>query len=431
MWGRGRNVVGGEGGRGVWLGDMSDDVLMDDGKSAAAERAELPGTVTRFDFGKGRTLWLLGTAHVSKESVADVRRCVEAVRPDVIGIELCQPRYEGIRNPEAWKKTNLFQVVRQGRSLFLLAQLLLQSFYRRLGSQLETEPGAEMMEGAREAERTGARLELIDRRIDLTLRRTWRHLGWWQKCRMAWMLITSVFGGDEEITAEDVEELKSRDQMESMMGAMGEEFPAVKRVLIDERDQYLAERLRQVAEGGAERILAVVGAGHVPGIVRHLEGEAHDLAALEEVPPKGVWAKVWPWLIPAGVLALIAWGFWHGGVERGVDSVTLWCVVNAVCAGVGSLLALPHPLTVVAAAVAAPITSLNPTIAAGWVAGLVECWLRPPAVKDFESLPTDMLKFGTFVRNPVMRVLLVVVLANLGSTLGTVVAIPWIASLGH
>lgn len=389
--------------------------------------AALPPTVTPYVFPDGRKLYLLGTAHVSRQSVDDVKTCVAALHPDVIGIELCQPRYEGFRNPDRWKQTNLFQVIRQGKALFLLAQLLLQSFYRRLGDQLETEPGAEMMEGARQADATGARLELIDRRIDLTLKRTWRHLSFLQKCRMAWMLISSLFASDD-ISAEDVEALKSRDQMDSMMGAMGEQFPAVKRVLIDERDMYLAERLRRLPPESSRVILAVVGAGHVPGIVRNL-GETRDLTALEALPPPTAWARLWPWLLPAAVVALVAWGFWQGGAERAIDSMAVWCAVNAACAALGCLLALPHPLTLLVAALAAPITSLNPTIAAGWVAGLAEVWLRPPAVKDFESLPADMLGFRSFVRNPVMRILLVVVLTNLGSTVGTLVAIPWIASL--
>ncbi len=397
--------------------------------SPAPAPAALPDTVTAYDFPDGRKLYLLGTAHVSKRSVDDVKACVEALHPDVVAIELCPPRYEGQLNPEAWKKTNLFQVIRQGKSMFLLAQLLLQAFYRRLGDKLETQPGAEMMAGARLAGETGARLELIDRRIDLTLRRTWRHLGFWQKCKMAWTMLGSLFASDE-IDAEDIEALKSRDQMDSMMGELAGQYPAVKRILIDERDQYLAERLRALPADTSKVVLAVVGAGHVPGILRSI-GTPRELAPLEALPPPSAAARALPWVIPAAVVALIAWGFWQGGFERGIDSITIWCAVNAVCAGVGCLLALPHPLTLLAGAAAAPITSLNPTIAAGWVAGLVEAWLRPPAVRDFETLPTDMLGFRTFVRNPVMRILLVVVLTNLGSTIGTVAAIPWIASLGH
>jgi pheromone shutdown-related protein TraB len=374
---------------------------------------------------EGKTVYVVGTAHVSKKSVEDVRAAVEAVRPDAVAIELCEPRYKGMRGKAAWRETNLFRVIKEKKATFLLAQLIMQSFYRRLGKKLETEPGAEMMAGADAAAECGARLELIDRRIDVTLKRVWRHLGFGQRCKLACLMVGAMFG-DDEISEEDVEQLKEGDQMAGMMEGMGKAFPQIKKRLIDERDVYLGEKLRRV-EG--RRVVAVVGAGHVPGMVKAMH-EEHDLAELESLPPPGAWSKIWPWLIPVAVVALIAWGFWHGGVQRGIDSVLIWTGVNAALAGLGALLALAHPLTILVAAVAAPFTSLNPTVAAGWVAGLAEAWLRPPKVGDFEKLPEDMETVGRFIRNPVVRILLVVVLTNLGSTLGTAVAIPWIAGHG-
>lgn len=382
----------------------------------------LPSGTTRVEL-EGKTVYIVGTAHVSAQSVQDVRAAVAAVRPDVVAIELCEPRYQGLVKKAAWRNTNLFQLIKQKKATFLLAQLALQAFYRRLGKQLEVEPGAEMLAGAACAEETGARLELIDRRIDLTLKRVWRHLGFWQRIKLFGTLAGAMFSTDE-IAAADIEALKKQDQLEALMGEMGKSFPEIKKRLIDERDVYLAQKLR-AAPG--TRIVAVVGAGHVPGMLKSIQADA-PLAELESLPPPSRWSKIWPWLIPAAVVALIAWGFVHGGAERGVDSILIWVGVNGALAALGAALAWAHPLTILAAFVAAPITSLNPTIAAGWVAGLVEAWIRPPSVGDFEALPAAMENFRDFVRNPVVRILLVVALANLGSSLGTFTAIPWIAA---
>ena len=372
---------------------------------------------------EGKTIYIVGTAHVSAQSVQDVRAAVAAVRPDTIAIELCEPRYQGLVKKDAWRHTNIFQVIRQGKAMFLLAQLVLQSFYRRLGKQLEVEPGAEMLAGAACAEETGARLELIDRRIDTTLKRVWRHLGFWHRVKLFGVLVEAMFSS-EEIAGQDIEALKKQDQLEALMGEMGRAFPQIKKRLIDERDVYLAQKLR---ESAGTCIVAVVGAGHVPGMLEAIRRE-HSLAELESLPPASAWSKVWPWLIPAAVLALIAWGFFHGGTERGIDSILIWAGVTGTLGALGALGSRAHPLTILSAFLAAPITTLHPAIAAGWVAGLVEAWLRPPAVGDFESLPEALESFRGFIRNPVVRILLVVVLTNIGSSLGTFVAIPWIAS---
>ena len=384
--------------------------------------SSLPSSATEVVL-EGKTIWIVGTAHVSARSVQDVRDAVSFIRPDTVAIELCEPRYQGLVKKNAWSNTNLFDVIRQGKAMFLLAQLVMQSFYRRLGKQLEVEPGAEMLAGAACAEETGARLELIDRRIDITLKRIWRHLGFWQRIKLFGVLIESVFS-TEEIGGKDIEALKQQDQLESLMGEMGKAFPEIKKRLIDERDVYLAQKLR-AAPG--ERIVAVVGAGHVPGMLKSIRGTV-PLAELESLPPPSRWSKIWPWLIPAAVVALIAWGFLHGGKDHGVGSVFIWVGVNGVLAAAGAALALAHPLTILSAFVAAPITSLNPTIAAGWVAGLVQAWIRPPAVRDFESLPEALETFRGFIRNPVVRILLVVALTNVGSSIGTFAAIPWIAA---
>ena len=382
----------------------------------------MPSGATRVEL-EGKTVYIVGTAHVSAKSVQDVREAVAAVKPDVVAIELCEPRYQGLVKKEAWRHTNVFQVIRQGKAMFLLAQLVMQSFYRRLGRQLEVEPGAEMMAGAACAEETGAKLELIDRRIDVTLKRVWRHLGFWHRVKLFGLLVEAVFTSDE-IGNEDIEALKKQDQLEALMGQMGKAFPEIKKRLIDERDVYLAQKLRATP---GHCIVAVVGAGHVPGMLKAIQSDV-PVAELESLPPPSKWSKIWPWLIPAGVLALIAWGFFQGGAERGIDSIAIWVGVTGTLAALGALLAWPHPLTVLSAFLAAPLTTLHPALAAGWVAGLVEAWIRPPSVGDFEVLPEAMESLRKFVRNPVVRILLVVVTTNVGASIGTFVAIPWIAA---
>ena len=372
---------------------------------------------------EGGTAFIVGTAHVSAQSVRDVRETIAAVRPDAVAIELCAPRYEGLVKKSAWRDTNLFRVVKEGRATFLLAQLALQAFYRKIGKQLEVEPGAEMAAAAECAEQIGARIELIDRRIDVTLKRVWRHLGFWHRLKLFFTMAGAFFSSDE-IGGEDVEALKKSDQLEALMGEMGQAFPEIKKRLIDERDVYLAQKLRAVS--GA-RIVAVVGAGHVPGMIEAMR-RPMPLDELDSLPPPSRWSKIWPWLVPAAVLGLIAHGFVRGGAERGVDSILLWIGVNGVLSAAGAALAMAHPLAILAAFVAAPITSLNPSLAAGWVAGLVQAWIRPPSVGDFEALPEAMETLRGFLGNPVARILLVVALANVGSSIGTFVAIPWIAA---
>ncbi|MBP5787006.1 MAG: TraB/GumN family protein, partial [Kiritimatiellae bacterium] len=263
---------------------------------APAATPALPSSVVSLDL-EGKSVFLLGTAHVSRKSVDDVRAAAAALAPDTVAVELCEPRYRSLSDPNAWRDTALFKVVRQKKTAFLLAQLAMQAFYRRVGKRLETEPGAEMMEAARIANATGARLELVDRRIDLTLKRVWAALGFWQKTKLAGLLLSSLFSSGDEVSAEDVENLKQSDQLESAMAELGRAFPGVKSRLMDERAQDLAEKIRRAP---GTRVLAVVGAGHVPGILRNIRAP-RDLAPLEALPPPARWSRVWPWLITLAV----------------------------------------------------------------------------------------------------------------------------------
>jgi pheromone shutdown-related protein TraB len=383
----------------------------------------LPASVTRCSVA-GRAVYLIGTAHVSQASVDDVHTTVAAVKPDTIAIELCEPRYRSLVDRSAWRTMDIFKVLREGKAPLLLAQLLVSSFYRRLGEKLGVRPGAEMMAGAELAERTGAQLVLADRPIEVTLKRVWGYLGFWNKMRLATNLLGGLFISSEEIDADMVEGLKNRDQFEAVMDEFARALPQVKERLMDERDIFLAQKIR---EASGSVIVAVVGAGHVKGILTHI-GEDHPLEPLLRIPPPSLLPTVLKWAIPVSIVGLLAYGFFKGGAEHSMQSVYIWVVVNGALAALGALIALGHPLTVASSFLAAPLTSLNPFIAAGWVAGLVQAWAKKPTVSDFEDLPAAIGSLRGFWTNPVTRILLVVALANLGSTLGTVISGSWIAA---
>lgn len=382
----------------------------------------LPESVRRVTL-DGKNIYLVGTAHVSKKSVDDVSRTVERVNPDVICVELCDARYKAIIQRDNWKKMNIFRIIKEKKALFLLAQLIMNSFYRRIGEQLGVHPGAEMVEGIKQAEKTGARLVLADRDVEITLKRVWRNLNFWNKIKMASHILGTLFVF-EKIDESLIEKIKEQDQLETILETFSESFPEVKKRLIDERDIYLAQKIRN-APGST--VVAVVGAGHVPGIQKHIHRN-EPIAPLLDVPPKSIVPAILKWVIPVFIITLLVAGFFKGGRQHSVESIYIWILVNGILSGLGAAIALAHPLTILATFIAAPITSLNPTIAAGWVSGLVQVWIKKPTVSDLEDLPNAISSVKGFWMNPVSKILLVVVLANLGSSLGTFISGSWIAA---
>ena len=381
----------------------------------------LPDSVKRVEI-EGKEIFLLGTAHVSKESVEDVRKVAQDLKPDTICVELCLARHKSIVMKDAWKQMNIVRVVKEKKSLFLLSQLILSSFYRRLGSQMGVQPGAEMMEGINQSEIHGSVLVLADRDIEITLKRVWGHLNFWNKMKMIVQLLMSLFI-DEKIDASMIEEMKNKDQLEQVMDTFAKSFPEVKKRLIDERDIYLAQKVRHAP---GKKILAIVGAGHVSGMEDYIHQEI-DLEPLMEIPPKSIIPKILKWTIPALIIGLIVGGMFKGGAQTSIESIYIWVLVNGILSAVGAAIAFAHPITILAAFVSAPITSLNPMIATGWVSGIVQAGVKKPTVADLEDLPNATSSIKGFWTNPVSRILLVVVLANLGSSLGTFIAGSWIA----
>jgi pheromone shutdown-related protein TraB len=369
-----------------------------------------------------RDIYLVGTAHVSKDSVEDVRTTIEQVRPEAVCVELCKARHQAITQTDNWRKMDIIKVVRQKRAVFLLAQLIMSSFYRRLGEKLGVQPGAEMIEGIRMAEQTGAQLVLADRDIEITLKRVWGYLGLKSKLKLAMQLMMGIFTS-EEVDSDMIEQLKKQDQLEAVMAEFAGQYPEIKKRLIDERDTFLAEKIR-TAPG--KTVVAVVGAGHVDGIKSQIH-EPHCLDELMKLPPKSIWPTLFAWGIPLLIVALIAWGFTKG-TTHGFENVYIWVLVTGSLAAVGAAAALAHPLTILTAFLAAPLTTLHPLLAAGWVAGIVQVFIKKPKVSDLEDLPKAIATVKGFWTNPVTRILLVVALANVGAMVGTWVAGAWIAA---
>jgi len=367
---------------------------------------------------------LVGTAHVSRESAQEVQDTIQEEKPDTVCIELCPSRYQSIRQKERWQQTDIIKVIKEKKSFLLLSNLLLASFQKRIAKKLDIDPGAEMIKAIETAEEVGAEIHLADRDIRTTLSRTWRAMGLWGKIKLMFQLALSL-GEVEDITEEDIEKMKQQDVLESLLAEVGKSLPVLKDILIDERDQYLADKIRNAP---GKKIVAVVGAGHVPGIQKYWNTDI-NIQALEQLPPKKKMTGILKWLIPVAIMAMFIAGFFYGGAKAGKDMLIWWVAANGILAGLGAAIALAHPATIISSMLAAPLTSLNPMIAAGWVSGLVEAFTRKPKVKDLETLPDDILSVRGFWRNKVTKILLVVVFTNLGSMIGTFVAFPVILKL--
>ena len=366
-----------------------------------------------------KEIHLIGTAHVSKESVDVVNQVIDAEKPDTVCVELCKSRYESLTQKKSWQEANLFKVIKEKKAFLLLSNLMLAYFQKKIGQKLGTRPGEEMMRAIETAEGVGANIHLADRDIRITLSRTWRLMGLWTKIKLLAQFITSA-GGLDAITQEEIEEMKKRDALETLLSEIGEELPELKHILIDERDQYLTHKIR-TAPG--KKIVAVVGAGHVPGIQSYWDLPL-DIEPLDQIPPRSKLVSLLKWVIPALIVGLFILGFFTAGTTTATHMLKWWVLANGILAGLGATIALAHPLTILSAIVSAPLTSLNPMIAAGWVSGLVEAFVGKPKVRDFERLPEDIASLKGFWRNKITRILLVVVFTNIGSSLGTFVAIP-------
>ncbi len=376
----------------------------------------------------GKQIILIGTAHVSRQSAKLVEDTIHEQSPDTICVELCETRLASLKDVDRWRNMDIVKVIKEKKALMLFMNLLLASFQKKMADKFDIKPGQEMINAIKAAEKINACLVPADREIQVTLSRVWRGMGFWEKIKFIFSLIFS-FGAADDIKEEDIEKMKQEDILQTILSDVKKTHPIIEKVLINERDQFLAEKIR-TAPG--EKIVAVVGAAHAPGIKRYLaSNDKIDLSELNRIPPAGKTGQILKWLIPAVILFVVAMGFSMKGESIGADMIWVWIIAHSLLAGIGALLALAHPLSILSAVLFAPFSPLNPIIKVGWVSGLVEAFTKNPKVKDLEAIPHDISSIKGFWRNNVTRILLVVVFTNLGSSIGTFTAVPLMLKLFH
>ncbi len=372
----------------------------------------------------GTEITLLGTAHVSRQSADDVREALAHGDYDAVAVELCEPRLRHLTNEHDWRELDLLQVIRSGRAGMVAAQLALSAYQKRLADQLGVEPGAEMKAAVDEARERGLPLWLVDRNIGVTMRRVVRAVPWWQRWSLISGLLTT-FLSRGQIEERQIESLKEGDLLEATFTEFSEQSPRLYEALVAERDRYMAAMLREhVAATRPRRVLVVIGAGHLKGLAEQLKGVTdpeQERELLNRVPPPSPLRRILPWAIVAIILVGFTLGF-SRGPELGWRLVTEWVLINGTLSALGALIAAAHPLAILTAFVAAPLTSLNPTIGAGMVVAAVQTVLRPPHMNDFDSVRDEITSLTGWWRNRVARVFLVFVLCTLGSASATYIA---------
>lgn len=369
---------------------------------------------------------LLGTAHVSKASADKVQELIATGKYDAVAVELCPSRHKVIVNPDAMAQMDLFQVIKNGQASMVAASLALGAFQQRMAEQFNIEPGAEMRVAIRDAQTAHLPVLLIDREIGTTMKRIYRNVPWWKRLTLFAGLIESVMSKEKFSTAE-IEKLKEGDVLESSFAQFAENEKDLFRPLISERDEYMSARLiKECTENNYQHILVIIGAGHLNGMAQQLESNSmpfpdERIAQLDTIPESSRWLKLIPWVIVALILAGFAVGFTRSP-EMGTAMVVDWILINGGLSALGAAIAFAHPLSILTAFLAAPLTSLNPTIGAGMVVAAVEAYLRKPKVSDFNRLRTDTTTLKGWWNNQVTRILLIFILSTLGSAIGTYVA---------
>jgi pheromone shutdown-related protein TraB len=391
----------------------------DGGASQTAQGAarDWPSDVHVLALG-GREIILIGTAHISRESADLVREVIEKERPDCVCVELDAQRYEALSQPRRWEKLDLKQVIRNRQLAPLLANLMLASYQRKLGGALDVLPGTELLEATRTAEALGIPVALCDRDVRVTLRRVWSSISFWNKSKLLATLGAGLFESPE-LDEEELRRIREQDVLSELMGELAEALPGLVGALIHERDLFLA---RKILDAEGERLLAVVGAGHVEGIRRALrEDRPVDLEELNRIPPVSrVWKAI-AWGIPSLIIGALVWIGVSQGTAVAGENLWFWVLANGIPATIGAALAVAHPGVMGSAFAVAPVTSLIPVIGAGYVLAFLQAWLAPPIVSEFESVADDFAAPSRWWRSRLLRIFLVFILTTLGSLIGTYV----------
>ena len=363
-----------------------------------------------------KTILLVGTAHISQQSADLVEQVITGEQPDTVCIELDEKRFTALSQPERWENLDLKQIIRKKQLSTLLVNLVLSSYQKKLGGQLGIQPGAELLAAAKAAENLDIPVELCDRDVRVTLRRAWKATSFFRKGYLMATLLASLFD-KTELDEEKLTELRNKDVLSEMMKEIGEALPAAKHVLIDERDIFMAEKIKATP---GKRIVAVVGAGHMQGIQRVIkEDNSSRMEEINTIPPVSKGWKIAGWSIPAAILlSLGVIGFRQGAGEAGANAL-YWILANGIPSAIGAMIAFGHPATIISAFAGAPITSLTPVIGAGYVCAFVQVMTQPPMVKEFEAVSTDISTVRGWWQNRLLRIFLVFIMTGLGSSIGT------------
>jgi len=371
--------------------------------------------VTRLSY-QDKEILLIATAHVSKDSVELVKQVIEEEHPDSVCIELDDERYKNILNPKAWENTDLIKIIKSKKVGFLAANLILGSYQKNMAKKLNTTVGGEMLQGIESAKVVGAEIVLADRNIQITFLRIWRKLSFWDKMKLVLSILFS-FNDDSEISNKDLQELLQEDMLESAISGMRKQFPKIGEILISERDQYLAAKIK---EAPGKKVIAVLGGAHVPGVKKEIF-LTQDIPSISVVPVKNRFSKLTVWILPAIITGMLIYSFVNN-FEAGLHQLSAWILWTGTFAALFTALSLAHPLTILTSFVAAPITTLHPMLACGWFAGLVEASLKKPTVQDVQNLSTDMLSPRGILRNRFLKTIFVIAMSNIGGTIGTLIA---------
>jgi pheromone shutdown-related protein TraB len=373
---------------------------------------------------------LLGTAHVSRTSADTVEEMLNTGEYDAVAIELCPSRYNALIDPDGLARMDLFQVLKEGKVPMVSASLALGAFQQRMADQFGIRPGEEMRRAIDMGRQHDLPVLLVDREVGITLKRIYRNVPWWQRLTLFSGLLASVLSR-EEIPEEEIERLKEGDVLESAFTQFAEREKHLYQPLIAERDRYMAARiLEEIEQTEHQNLLVVIGAGHLKGLAEQLKtldaektqgSPSQVVQELDNTPKGSPFWRIFPWVIVAAILSGFVIGFMRSP-DLGWTLVRDWVVINGSLSALGALIAGGHLLTVLTAFIAAPITSLNPTIGAGMVAGGAELFLRKPTVGDFDRLRTDTTRLSGWWKNRVARLFLVFILSSLGSAIGTYVA---------
>jgi pheromone shutdown-related protein TraB len=374
----------------------------------------------------GKDIRLIGTAHVSRESIDEVSAAIREEKPGMVCVELDQGRLSSITKQDSWEQLNIIKVLKEGKGFLLIANMALASFQRRLGNELGVKPGEEMIAALDVAKEMEIPYSLCDREVQVTLRRAWACCGVWSKCKLLATLLSSALF-TEKLSVEEIENLKQKNELDGMMAELANYLPSVKETLIDERDRYLAAKIWEVSETNSGTTLAVVGAGHLKGIQTQLEqyaegGSLPSLEQLEAIPPRSWFSKTIKWIIPVIIFGLIVTGFIRADFNQSVAMLMIYVLWNGGLAALGCIIALGHPLAILVSFLCAPFTTFVPFIGVGMLSGLVQATIHKPNVSDAENISADSASLKGIYRNRITRVLLVFFFSSLGSSIATFVS---------